>query len=288
MRLKYIVSGMATHTPGAALAQRTMWDYEFVWMIRGNAQWLVSGEEKPFLPGSVILSQPGLLEGYRWDPEAPTRHAYFHFDVTGPLPKELPPQDKWPQLRAMPEGDVVRPLFNYVLANTQGADVSREPGPAVTAAVETMLTAFVLGPLATEGEGISDVPEPVHRSIQFVAQTLSKRPSASITLEQMAEAGSVTSKHLCRLFKEHVDITPMGAVLALRLRHAVALMARTDFKLERIAHECGFATSFHFSRRFRDMYGKPPSEVRADLAAGRYQPPARFHWGNKLTIEYPI
>jgi AraC-like DNA-binding protein len=288
MRLKYVVSGIATHTPGAALALRTMKDYEFVWLIKGNAVWRVGGEERPFLPGCVALSQPGFMEGYRWDPEAPTRHAYFHFDVIGTVPKELPPRENWPQLRQMPEEDVVRPLFNYVLANTQGADVSLEPGPAVTAAVETMLLAFVSGPLATEGEGISDVPEPVHRSIQFAAQTLSKRPAASITLEQMAAAGNVTSKHLCRLFKEHVEITPMAAVLALRLRHAVALMARTDFKLERIAHECGFATSFHFSRRFRDMYGKPPSEVRADLAAGRYQPPARFHWGNKLTIEYPI
>jgi AraC-like DNA-binding protein len=228
------------------------------------------------------------MEGYQWDPHGPTRHAYFHFDLLGALPRELPPREKWPQLHAMPEGDVVRPLFNYVLANTQGAGAQREPAPAVTAAVHTMLLAFVTGPLATEGEGISDVPGPVHRSIQFAAQTLSKHPAASITLEQMAEAGNVTSKHLCRLFKEHVEITPMAAVLALRLRHAVALMARTDFKLERIAHECGFATSFHFSRRFRDMYGKPPSEVRADLAAGRYQPPARFHWGNKLTIEYPI
>jgi len=279
---------MATHTPGAGLAQRTMWDFEFVWVIKGRALWRVNGHEHAALPGAVILSQPGFVEGYRWDPDSPTRHAYIHFDVVGGMPRELPAREKWPQLRQMPEGDIVRPLFNYVLANTAGFDVGREVGQALGAAMETMVSAFVMGPVGMEGEGISDVPEPVHRAIQFAAETLSKRPAASISLEQLASAGNVTSKHLCRLFREHVEITPMGAVLALRLRHAVALMARTDFKLERIAHECGFATSFHFSRRFRDMYGKPPSAVRADLAAGRYQPPARFHWGSKLTIEYPI
>ena len=100
------------------------------------------------------------------------------------------------------------------------------------------------------------LPEPVHRAIQFAAETLGRKPAAAIALEDLAGAGSVTAKHLCRLFREHVEMSPMGAVLALRLRHAVALMSRTDFKLERIARECGFATSFHFSRRFRDAYGK--------------------------------
>jgi AraC-like DNA-binding protein len=288
MRVNYIVSGMATHTPGAGLARRVIADYEFVWLIRGRALWRVNGREHEIAPGMVILSQPGFTESYRWDPESATRHGYFHFDISPPLPPELPARDKWPQVRAMPEGDIVRPLFNYVLANSVGGGPGRAPGAAVQAAVETMLTAFVIGPLATAGEGVSEVPEPVHRAIQFAAEKLEKSPAAAIALEEMAEAGSVTAKHLCRLFRDHVDMTPMGAVLALRLRHAVALLARTDFKLERIAHECGFATSFHFSRRFRDMYGKPPSAVRADLAAGRYQPPARFQWGNKLTIEYPI
>jgi AraC-like DNA-binding protein len=288
MQVRNIHGGMATYPPGAALAERVMNDFEFVWIIRGNVLWHANGRQYPTPPGTIILSRPGFIEGYRWDPHAPTRHAYFHFDLAGATTKQLPPKSKWPLLKPMPDGDILRPLFAYIVAsvspdNLRGGTLK----PAVIKAIETMLAAFVTGPVGSERADTGDVPEPVHRAIQFVAETLARTPAASITLIDMAAAANVTSKHLCRLFREHVELTPMHAVLALRLRHALQLMARTDFKLERIAHECGFATAFHFSRRFRDVYGKPPSAIRADLAAGRFQPPIRLLWGDRLTVEYP-
>jgi transcriptional regulator GlxA family with amidase domain len=48
----------------------------------------------------------------------------------------------------------------------------------------------------------------------------------------------------------------------LRLEHAIELLKDTDFSIDEIAEECGFANTGYFIKTFRLSYGKTPGNFR--------------------------
>jgi AraC family transcriptional regulator len=49
------------------------------------------------------------------------------------------------------------------------------------------------------------------------------------------------------------------------------MLARSNLSIGQVANACGFADPLYFSRRFRAVYGIPPSAYRSDGAAA--EPP---------------
>ena len=263
----YLWGGLATYPPGARLNRRRMLDYELVWIQRGQVIYHVNGRDIPADAGSVILSRPGFDEGYTWDTEKPSHHAYFHFSLRE-VPAEFGPAENWEIVRKMPPHDIIRPLFDFVAATIWGVKAS-EPTGTLAAAAGTILSAFVLGPLSGSREEPGVYPESVQRALEFIGLRLQEEPAAEIALKDLAEAAMVSPKHLCRVFAQSLRRSPMDAVMAFRLHQAAQLLVRTDLKLDTVARHCGFATPFHFSRRFKDFYGQPPSVFREEALTGR-------------------
>jgi transcriptional regulator GlxA family with amidase domain len=54
------------------------------------------------------------------------------------------------------------------------------------------------------------------------------------------------------------------------------LLARSNYSVNQIAALCGFASPFHFSRRFTEAYGPAPTAVRAAVASGLTPPVPRL------------
>jgi hypothetical protein len=75
---------VADYPAGAGLQPRVIGDYEFVWMLRGHATFIV-GDQRQLSPGELLLVPPGLRHSFRWDQDQASRHGYVHFgsaDVT--------------------------------------------------------------------------------------------------------------------------------------------------------------------------------------------------------------
>ncbi|HTL29740.1 MAG TPA: hypothetical protein VL282_10980, partial [Tepidisphaeraceae bacterium] len=87
--------GIASYPPGATYGPRLMRDYEFVWMIEGDAEYCREGQTVAAPAGSIVLCQPGATDFFRWDPQRPTRHAFYHFDVMH-VPDSWRAPDTWP------------------------------------------------------------------------------------------------------------------------------------------------------------------------------------------------
>jgi AraC-like DNA-binding protein len=81
----------------------------------------------------------------------------------------------------------------------------------------------------------------------WYGEHMAQRP----TMEQVADAASVSTRHLRRLFHVVRHESPQAVFTRFRLQRAMALLAQTDLKLEVIADECGFASGSDFSRVFR-------------------------------------
>jgi transcriptional regulator GlxA family with amidase domain len=53
-----------------------------------------------------------------------------------------------------------------------------------------------------------------------------------------------------------------------RLKRAAALVVRSNFSVQEISELCGFATPFHFSRSFKQVYGQSPAHLRKHARRG--------------------
>jgi transcriptional regulator GlxA family with amidase domain len=145
---------------------------------------------------------------------------------------------------------------------------------------------LLLGPLSREQDVPASYPEPAQRALAHIGRTLRANPAAKIALADLAAAALVSDKHLCRLFAQTLGTSPMDAVMAYRLYQAAQLLVRTDLKLDAVARHGGFATPFHFSRRFKEFYGQPPSLYRAAARTSGAPLPPQVRLGRGLIVEY--
>ncbi|MFB9327338.1 helix-turn-helix domain-containing protein [Paenibacillus aurantiacus] len=110
-------------------------------------------------------------------------------------------------------------------------------------------------------------PAPVQQAIAYMQASF----NAPISIAQVAEAAGVSKYHFIRLFSRETGDTPLDYLTRLRIQRAAELLQSTDWVLERIAGECGFASGSYFSKVFRQWVGCTPGEYRLgrDVLAAR-------------------
>jgi len=254
---------VATYPPGATYGPRQMHNWEFVWMLEGDASYTRDGESVAAPEGSIVLCRPGAQDAFRWDPARRTRHAYFHFELTGDSPPEWPPQAAWPVVRLPASGDTghtLIALFRQLLSHGHHGDSLQ-----IRLTALTLLATFVrAGAPDTRAE--PPLPEAVSLIQTYIIQRLDQDPTTPISLTEMAAAACISPQYLCRLFRAATGRTPAETVILQRLERARTLLLRSNYTVAEIAELSGFASPFHFSRRFKDIYGLSPRGLRQSTA----------------------
>src|SRR5687768_15650463 len=130
-------SSIATYPPGATFGPRQMSDWEFVWLIEGDAVYQRAGVDYAAPEGSIVLCRPGATDGFIWDAKRHTRHGYFHFRVSQ-TPDAWPAPETWPLVRE--DSSFLRHLFGHILAWNDATDETQK-----RAATALLLSTFVSG-----------------------------------------------------------------------------------------------------------------------------------------------
>jgi AraC family transcriptional regulator len=266
MRLAVSGCGVAVYPPGATFGPRRLPDFEFVWLLQGTAEWRSDLGSIALGPNSLLLGRPGIQDAFIWDRTRPTRHAYLHFELAGRLP-QLPDPARWPLVRTLPEDDPLRPLLRYVL--NLGKQPAGTHEPTTQEVLRLLLTLFVQGPLPDHDQ--RRLPPHLDTLLELVRRAWSPpAPTRPLSLRELAAGACISTGYLSRVFRRHYGIGPVAAFELLRLARAATLLARSNLSVAAVAHDCGFANPYHFSRRFHRVYGRPPRGYRH--ASPRLQP----------------
>ncbi len=80
---------------------------------------------------------------------------------------------------------------------------------------------------------------------------------------QLARGAGLSTRQLERLFRKYLNRSPARYYLELRLNKARLLLLQTNMSVIDVALACGFVSASHFSKCYRDFYGRTPRRERA-------------------------
>lgn len=83
------------------------------------------------------------------------------------------------------------------------------------------------------------------------------------SVDALSERLGVTSRHLSRLFKEHLGASPVTIAQTRRLQFAKRLIDESNLKFADIALAAGFGSLRRFNHATRETWGRSPRELRA-------------------------
>ncbi len=89
--------------------------------------------------------------------------------------------------------------------------------------------------------------------------------------ERAREAG-LSTRQLERLFRKYLRRSPARYYLELRLHRARLLLLQTNMSVIDVALACGFVSASHFSKCYRDFFGRTPRKERGLPAQGEAEP----------------
>lgn len=86
-----------------------------------------------------------------------------------------------------------------------------------------------------------------------------------IEMDELAGYVNLSRRQMERLFQKYLECSPSRYYLRLRLLRARQLLKQSTLSIIDIAAACGFVSSPHFSKCYREQMGIPPREERAML-----------------------
>lgn len=93
-----------------------------------------------------------------------------------------------------------------------------------------------------------------------------------IELDELASYVGLSRRQLERLFQKYLQCSPSRYYLKLRLFRARQLLKQTSMSIIEIASVCGFVSTPHFSKCYREHIGIPPREERSGMRKAEATP----------------
>jgi AraC-like DNA-binding protein len=105
---------------------------------------------------------------------------------------------------------------------------------------------------------------PLAESVAFMEENFNQK----LALRDLAGIACMSVPNFVRVFKDTYHTTPVDYLIRLRVQKASEMLKNQDETVTSVALKSGFSDGNYFSRTFRRITGKTPSELRKNLTAG--------------------
>ncbi len=101
-------------------------------------------------------------------------------------------------------------------------------------------------------------PPALHQALNII----NADPYQDYDLPSLCRQCGVSVSTLSRLFKRHLNTSPVNYIIDRRLEQAKRLLSISDMSLKEIAERCGYRSQSFLSRSFKNKFGMYPSKFR--------------------------
>ncbi|WP_417429709.1 GlxA family transcriptional regulator [Kiloniella sp.] len=101
-----------------------------------------------------------------------------------------------------------------------------------------------------------------HPKLLAVIKLMEDNLEEPLTRIQLAKDAGLSTRQLERLFRKYLGRSPARYYLELRLNKARLLLLQTNMSVIDVALACGFVSASHFSKCYRDFFGRTPRKER--------------------------
>ena len=103
--------------------------------------------------------------------------------------------------------------------------------------------------------------------IVSIIELMEANISEPLWLIEIAEFAGLSRRQIERLFRQHMGRSPARYYLEIRLDRAKHLLIQSALPVVEVAIACGFVSASHFSKCYREIYGRSPQQERAEKRA---------------------
>ena len=158
----------------------------------------------------------------------------------------------------------VRTLENHSEIRTLAEEIIHEGQGSSRHAREICTTLFdlLLLKLADAGPGQQDSAEPARRNFLRCKTLIDAELTALRTLDEIALRVGLEKSSVCRLFRRFLGTSPYQYLLRQKMNRAAESLLHHGGLVKEVAAQMGYQDPFHFSRGFKAVHGKSPSQLR--------------------------
>jgi AraC-like DNA-binding protein len=131
---------------------------------------------------------------------------------------------------------------------------------------EALITELILRVAQERPDLLRPMRAPVavknYKVLQPALQLVEERLADKLSIKEVAKVANCSERHLRRIFKEALGMSPKRWLLQRRLQRAALLLTQTDLPIKLVADKCGFEDLSLFNRHFRQRFGQPPTQYR--------------------------
>ncbi|MEU9678524.1 helix-turn-helix domain-containing protein [Streptomyces parvus] len=204
--------------------------------------------------GAHLLAAAGLLDGKR---------ATTHWSTAQQLAADHPEIEVDADPIFIREGDVWTGAGISACLDLSLALIADDLGEAIALRVARQLVMYL-----KRQSGQSQFSVPLERisatrRIEDLRHHILRNIGRRLTVVDLAEYAHVSDRHLTRIFKTELGMTPHAYIESVRVEKARNELESSDSTLERIATVCGFGTVDTLVRAFRRRLNATPTEYRS-------------------------
>jgi len=101
-----------------------------------------------------------------------------------------------------------------------------------------------------------------HPKLLSVIELMEQNLEEPMSRAELARSAGLSTRQLERLFRKYLSRSPARYYLELRLHKARLLLLQTNMSVIDVALACGFVSASHFSKCYRDFFGRTPRRER--------------------------
>jgi len=207
--------------------------------------------------GSYLLAKAGLLDGYQ---------CTIHWELLASWQEEFPRLQSSNQLFTH-DRDRMTCSGGTAPMDMMLQMITKAHGKVISAAISDMFThEHIRDEKDQQRVPLQHIVGATQSKLQDVVGLMEANIEEVLCLDELAQYVDLSRRQLERLFQKYLHCSPYRYYLQLRLTRARQLLKQTNMSIIEVAIACGFVSTPHFSKCYRNSFNMPPRDERNTMA----------------------